>query len=141
MKRASLMLALAMLGLLAAAPAVQAAPSTAFTGEWAAIDIDENDVGDGSLMHLIVGPGARPQILFIDEKATGGVCGGQASEYFTSLVRGSVDGDVLSGTFIVAKCGHVTVLMRPFVRDFALSWTLVDHDTLMDGFGVIWTRA
>jgi hypothetical protein len=135
MKRVFLMLALAMLGLLAAAPAVQAAPSTAFTGEWTA-----TDSGDGSDMHLIVGPGPLPQILFIDEEATGGVCDGQASEYFTSVVRGSVDGNSLDGTFIFAKCGHVTVFMRPFVRDFALSWTLQNDGTLVDGFGDTWSR-
>lgn len=141
MKRASLMLALAMLGLLAAAPAVQAAPSNVFTGEWEAIDVaGDPPVGDGSLMHLIVGPGPLPQVLFIDEEATGGVCDGLASQYFTSLVRGSIDGDSLNGTFILAKCGHVSVFQRPFVRDFALGWTLQSDGTLKDGFGVVWTR-
>ena len=135
MKRVSLMLALAVLGLLAAAPVVQAGSSTAFTGEWTA-----TDHSDGSDMHLTVGPGSLPQILFIDEEATGGVCDGQGSEYFTSVVRGSVDGDSLNGTFVFAKCGHVTVFMRPFVRDFALSWTLQSDGTLLDGFGDTWTR-
>lgn len=135
MKRASLLLALAMLWLLAAVPAVHAAPSTAFTGNWIA-----TDGGDGSTEHLVVGPGDRPQILFIDEHATGGLCDGLASDYFTSLVRGSVDGDTLTGTFVVAKCGHVSVLLRPFVRDFVLDWTLQADGTLVDGFGDVWTR-
>lgn len=135
MKRASLLLALSMLWLFAAAPAVQAAPATAFTGNWIA-----TDGGDGSTEHLVVGPGDRPQILFIDEHATGGLCDGLASDYFTSLVRGSVDGDSLNGTFVLAKCGQVTVLQRPFVRDFALSWTLQSDGTLLDAFGDVWTR-
>lgn len=135
MKRVSRMLALAMLGLLTAAPAVQGAPSTAFSGNWIA-----TDSGDGSTEHLVVGPGHRPQIRFIDEQATSGVCDGLASDYFTSLVRGSVDGDSLNGTFVLAKCGHVTVFVRPQVRDFALSWALQGDGTLVDAFGDVWTR-
>ena len=140
MKRVSLMLALAILGLLAAAPAVQAGPSSGFTGEWTAIDKDASGVGDGSLIHLIVGPGANPQILFVDEKATGGICRDQASDYFTSLVKGRVADDLLSGTFVVVKCGTATALIRPAAREFALEWTLLGNDTLVDGFGVTWTR-
>ena len=135
MKRVSLMVALAMLGLLAAAPAVQAAPSTAFTGEWIA-----TDSGDGSTEHLVVGPGAHPQVLFIDQRATGGVCEEQASDYFTSLVRGSVDENELNGTFILAKCGSATVITRDVRGDFPLSWTLQTDGTLIDTFGDVWER-
>jgi nitrous oxide reductase accessory protein NosL len=134
MKRVSLMLALAMLALLAAAPAVQAAPSSVFSGEWKATD------GDGSKMHLTVGPGPNPQILYIDEHATGGICAGQDTDHFTGLVKGSVDGDTLSATFVVVKCGYVTVWLRPHARDYVVTWTLVDEDTLFDGV-VTWTRA
>jgi len=139
MRRLSLMLALALLGLLGAAPAVQAAPSSVFTGEWSA-----EDHVDLSTMHLIVGPGSRPQILWIDEVATS-ACAGQDVETFTSLLKGFVDGDTLNATFIVAKCGPVTIFTR--ANAFDESWVLDDqgdtdpaNDTLEDNFGDIWSR-
>jgi hypothetical protein len=136
MRRLSVVLALALLGLLGAAPAVQAAPSSVFTGEWIA-----TDRGDASTEHLVVGPGPRPQILFTDEEATGGVCDGIDSKYFTSLLTGSNDGDTLNATFVVAKCGHVTVIRRDAFGAFPVSWTLLADGTLLDSFGDTWSRA
>lgn len=135
MRRLLLVLALVALGLLAVAPAVQAAPSTAFTGEWIGQDPPEPD-GDGSTLHLQVYGGDRPRIVFIDEYASR-ACAGQDVTVFTSLLRGSVDGDMLSATFSVAKCGPRTLT---FLTGESYWWELDDqgdnnpsNDTLWDG--------
>lgn len=135
MKRLSLALALVALGLLAVAPAVQAAPSTAFTGDWIGQDPPEPD-GDGSTLHLHIYGGTRPQIVFIDEYASR-ACDGQDVTVFTSLLRGSVQGDTLSATFNVAKCGPRTLT---FLTGQSFEWVLDDqgdgdpsNDTLWDG--------
>ena len=141
MKRLSLILALAMLGVLAVAPVAQAAPSTVFTGEWTA-----TDRGDGSTEHLVIQGGTRVQIVYVDEVATS-VCADQASAAFTSLLTGVVDGDTLNAGFAVVKCGRTTIFTR--AAGFGVTWVFdpgddaadPSDDTLTDDFGDIWHRA
>lgn len=142
MRRISLILTVALLGLLVTAPAVQAAPSTAFTGEWIGQDPASPD-GDGSTVHLYVYGGSRPQIVFIDEFGTICVNNGASTTVFASLLSGFVDGNTLYGRFNVAKCGSLTLR---FLTGEIAWWELSDagdsdpsNDTLWDGF-VTWSR-
>ncbi len=140
MKRLSIVLALAMLGVLATAPAAQAAPSTVFTGQWIA-----TDHGDGSTEHLYVQGGDRPQIVYTDEIATS-ACAEQASATFTSILVGHVDGDTLNAGFVVAKCGNKTIFSR--ADGFGVTWEFdagadaadPSDDTLVDNFGDTYFR-
>lgn len=143
MKRRSLLLVLGLVGLLGAAPAVQAGSSaTAFTGEWIGQD-PAPPYGDGSTVHLFVSDGARPRIVFIDEFGTICVDAGSPVTVFTGLLRGFVDGDTLYARFSVAKCGPVTLT---FLTGELAAWVLDDQgtadpadDTLFDG-SVVWYR-
>ena len=134
MKRLSLLLSLAVLGLLVAVPAVQAAPSSVFTGEWTATDTN----GDNSTLHLFVGPGPHPMIWYSDEVASQ-ACADFDNQYFTSKLTGTYDGSTLSGQFVVIKCGPVTTGRRDH-GDFRLTWWPIDGGMLEDNFGEIWHR-
>lgn len=134
MRRLSLVLALALLGLLGVASAVQAAAPSSFAGEWTSIDS-----GDGSTQHLYVSDGISPRIVYTDEVATT-ACPPPGDPSFNSLLLGSIDGDTLYGSFIVAKCGSKIKFTRPQVLDFILVWTLQADGSLVDDFGDVWTR-
>ena len=131
------MLALALLGLLVAAPSVQAAPpATPFTGAWIGQDPAPPD-GDGSTLHLLIGLGTKPAIAFIDEFGTICVNVGSPVTLFTSALTGTVSGNTLDATFRVAKCGPVPLL---FLFGSPISWEYDDQgtanpadDTLFDG--------
>ena len=134
MRRLSPVLALALLGLLGAAPAVEAAKPSAFAGEWTAID-----QGDGSTEHLYVSDGTSPRIVYTDEVATS-ACPPEGSLFFNARLLGSIDGDTLYGSFVVVKCGNKTNVTRPQVSGFLLTWTRQADGSLVDLFGDIWTR-
>jgi hypothetical protein len=137
MKRLYLLLALALLGLLVAAPAVQAAPpATPFTGAWTGLDPAPPD-GDGSTLHVLIGLGTHPAIAFIDEFGTICVFADSPVTLFTSVLTGRVNGTTLDATFRVAKCGPVALLD---LFGSPISWEYDDQgtpnpadDTLFDG--------
>lgn len=90
-----------------------------------------------------VSGGTHPRVLFTDELGT--VCEnvGSPVTFFASLLRGTVDGDVLFAVFNVAKCGPVTIR---FLTGESAIWILDDQgnadpadDTLFDG-SVLWHR-
>jgi hypothetical protein len=143
MKRVLTAVSIALLAFAFAVPAAMAARSTsAFTGEWIGRDPAPPD-GDGSTVHLYVSGGDRPNIVFTDEYATVCVNSGARTPFFTSLLSGYVDGNVLWGRFNVAKCGPLTLT---FLRGAISGWALDDQgnsdpsdDTLWDG-SVLWTR-
>lgn len=134
MRRLSLVLALALLGLLGAAPAVRAAAPSAFAGEWTSID-----QGDGSTQHLYVSDGTSPRIVYTDEVAST-ACPPEGSLFFDARLLGSIDGDTLYGSFVVVKCGNKINVTRPQANGFLLTWTRQDDGSLVDLFGDIWTR-
>ena len=118
MKRASLFTVLALLGLLAAAPAVHAAPPTSqFSGHWAG-----TDPGDGSQLDVFIFGGSHPQLLYTDAVATS-ACEGASNQSFTSFLTGTVDGDELNSTMRWAKCGTSP---RSF-QGLTIGWTLDDQ--------------
>ncbi len=143
MKRLSLVLGAILLGLIVAAPVVQAAPAaTGFTGEWIGQDPAPPD-GDGSTVHLSISGGNHPRVEFTDEFATVCVNEGWPVTFFASMLRGLVDGDTLFTEFNVAKCGPMTL---KFLTGEPGIWTLDDQgtadpadDTLFDG-SVVWHR-
>ena len=138
MKRASRLTVFAILGLLAAAPAVQAAPpSSQFSGHWAGID-----PGDGSQLDVFIFGGNHPQLLYTDDVATS-ACEGASDQSFTSFLTGTVDGDELNSTMRWAKCGTSP---RSF-QGLTIGWTLDDqgdsdasNDILTNAFGEIYSR-
>lgn len=143
MKRISLLLTLALLGLLVTAPAVQAAPPTSpFAGTWYGHDPAPPD-GDGSLLQLDISGGTKAQIVFTDYFGTICVNFGSPVTVFTALLIGIVDGTTLDATWVHARCGPVSF---SFLRGGTATFEYSDNgtatpgdDTLFDGF-TTWTR-
>ncbi len=139
MNRASLITVVALLGLLVAAPAVQAAPPTSpFSGHWEA-----TDPLDGSNLDAFIFGGERAQILYTDDVATE-ACEGSSDQAFTSFLTGTIDGNDLNSTMRWANCGTVHL----FFNGFTITWTLDDqgdsdplNDVLTNSFGETYSRA
>ena len=137
MKRNSFVVTLALLATLVTASAVQAAPpSSAFSGTWIA-----TDGGTGMPEHLVVSGGNSARIDYQDEYAAACFTSGSTDYWFSSDLRGDVNGTTMSGTFKSAKCGHLQLSWMkglPMVWTFTAGATPAD-DTLFDG-AVTWTR-
>jgi hypothetical protein len=139
MKRASLDTVVAMLGLLVAVPAVQAAPpASAFSGHW-----EGTDPIDGSNLDAFISSGNHAQILYTDDEATD-ACEGSSDQSFTSFLTATIDGDDLTGTMRWANCGTVHL----FFTGFTITWTLDDqgdsdpsNDVLTNSFEETYSRA
>ncbi|HET9496997.1 MAG TPA: hypothetical protein VFP83_01540 [Candidatus Limnocylindria bacterium] len=129
MKRVTFLIVFALLGLLAAAPAVQAAPpTTGFTGHWEAID-----PADGSNLDVFIFGGKNVQMLYTDDEATF-ACEGLDDQSWSSFLTGKVDGDTLVSTMHWAKCG-----LMPSGSGFVITWTL-EGDVLTNDFNEVYTR-
>ena len=145
MKRYSVIITLALLAMLISAQTVQAAaPSTSFSGTWVGFDVSPANGGDGSTEHLVVKGGSNPSVSYQDE--FGQVCwdAGATDFWFTSVLKGSVSGSTMSGTFMRARCGHLS--LSAAFKGQTMSWTFNGHgtadpsdDTLWDGV-VTWSR-
>jgi hypothetical protein len=144
MKRTSFVITLAMLAMLVTASAVQAAPpSTEFSGTWIGYDTPRDLGGDGSTEHLVVNGGDNARIDYQDE--FGQACSdANADDFWLSTdLRGTVDGDVMTGFFKSAKCGHMALTDW---KGLPMVWTFDPgatddpaDDTLFDGV-VTWSR-
>jgi hypothetical protein len=144
MKRRAFVFTVATVAMLVMASAAQAgSPSTPFTGTWMGQDPMPVDGGDGSWNHLEVRGGTNARIDFQDEFGT--VCwdNGATDFWFTSSLSGTVVGNVMTGDFKTAKCGHLSL---SFMRGQDHVWTLDDKgtadpadDTMWDGY-VSWFR-
>lgn len=145
MKRIVMSVTLIVLAGLLLAPAALAtsgAASTPYAGAWSGNDPPEPD-GDGSAVHLLVGPGPRPAIYFVDEFGSICVNVGASATRFEANQSGYVDGDVLWAVFRSARCGSTSL---GFLRGEGAFYELDDQgtaspadDTLWDGF-VLWHR-
>ena len=138
MKRNSFVITVALLTLLATASAVQAAPpSSAFSGSWVG-----TDPVDDSTEYLVVKGGSSTRISYQDD--FGQVCWDARSTdfWFSSTLKGTVNGSTMSGVFIRAGCGHVSL---SWMKGQTMSWSFDPHgagaadDTLFDGV-VTWRR-
>ena len=144
MKRRAFVFTVATVAMLVMASAAQAgAPSTAFTGSWWGVDPPVTEGGDGSTNHLVVRGGTNARIDFQDEFGTVCYDNGATDFWFTSSLSGSVVGNVMTGDFKTAKCGHLSL---SFMRGQDHVWTLDDKgnadpadDTMWDGY-VTWFR-
>ncbi len=140
MKRVSLLTVVALLGLLVAAPVVQAAPPTsAFIGHWEA-----DDPLDGSNLdaYFFGGSSAQMQILYTDDGAPF-TCGDPSNQFLTSFLTGRIDGSDLSSTMRWARCGTVNL----HFGGLEITWTLDDlgdadpsNDVVTNSFGEIFSR-
>lgn len=136
-------LTLGLLMVMAAIPAVSAAPPpTPFNGTWIGNDPAPPN-GDGSTVHLIIEGGTQVRVTFTDE--LGSVCVNQGASvtFFTSFLTGSVSGDTLEATFRKAKCGSL-VLQFLLGEPFTLWYDDMGNsdpgdDVLWDG-SVLWSR-
>ena len=139
MKRASLGTVVALIGLLVAAPTVQAAPPTSpFSGHW-----EGPDPIDASNLDAFISGGSHAQILYTDDEATE-ACEGSSDQSFTSFLTATVDGNDLNSTMRWANCGTVHL----FFNGFTITWTLDDqgdsdpsNDVLTNSFGETYLRA
>ena len=139
MKRAFLLIVVALLGLLVTAPAVHAQPPTSpFNGQWEAID----PLDVSNLDVSIRGAGGTVQMTYTDDGAPF-TCGDPSNEFFTGFLTASIDGDDLNSTFRWAHCGSVNL----HFEGFQLGWTLDDmgnsdpsDDVLMNDFEEVFTR-
>jgi len=134
---ATLSISVVLLLLLTASIAL-AAPSSAFSGHWEAID-----PGDGSNLDAYISGEANVRIVYTDDDATT-ACADASVAAFTALLTGTVDGDQLQGTFRVAKCGNQNL----HFTGFGLFWSLDNQgnsdpsdDVLTNEFGEEFTRA
>jgi hypothetical protein len=141
MKRVSLLVVVGLLGLLVAAPAVQAAPPTsAFTGHWEGVDpLDGSNLD----VYFFGGSSAQMQILYTDDGAPR-TCGDASSQFFTSLLTGRVDGSELNSIMRWARCGTVNL----HFGGAEITWTLDDqgdadpsNDVLTNSFDETYFRA
>ena len=136
MKRVSVLAVVALLGMLVAAPVVQAAPpASAFTGHWEAVD-----PFDGSNLDATFFGSNSVQILYTDDGAPV-TCGDQS---FTSFLNGKVDGSEVSSTMRWARCGTVNL----HFNGLEITWNLDDqgdadpsNDVLTNSFGETFSRA
>ena len=143
MKRRSFFVTLGLLAMLVTASAVQAAPpSSSFSGTWIGVDTLP-PAGDGSTEHLVVSGGDNARIDYQDE--FGQAClDANADDFWLSTdLRGTVDGDVMTGVFKSARCGHVALSSwkgQSMVWSFNAGATADPaDDTLFDGV-VTWSR-
>ncbi len=121
---------LALLGMLVAAPTVQAAPSP-FTGLWISTDLD------GSTQHLMVSGGTDVHVTYVDDFGTVCVNAGASSTVFRGSSTGTVSGNTLTATFVSARCGD-TWLSGTVGTTWV--WTYdPSTDTIFDGV-VTWHR-
>ena len=135
MKRLSVLLVLSVLGVLVAAPSVQAATPSPFVGAWTGND--PVNPGDGSTLYLSISGGTTVRLTFIDTFGT--ICGnhGSPTDMFSSSLTGTVSGDTLDATFVWARCGPVVF---DFLVDAPMTFTYDSvTDTLSDG-SVTWHR-
>jgi hypothetical protein len=108
MKRLPLLLVLALLTILVAAPSVQAAKPSVFVGSWTSNDPAPPD-GDGSTLYLTISAGTTVSVTFID--AYGTICtrselGYDApTNWFSSRLTGTVVGNDLFTEWVTARCG------------------------------------
>ena len=144
MKRRSLLVAFALLGLLVTAPATQAAaPASPFAGTWYSHDPAPPD-GDGSLLRFDISGGTKAQVVFTDYFGSICVNYGSPVTVFTALIVGTVDYDTntFAGTWAYARCGPVRF---PFIKgesmwlEYSANGDGPADDTLFDGF-LTWTR-
>jgi hypothetical protein len=136
MKRVSLLAIVALLGLLMAAPAVQAAPPAgAFAGNWEATDFDGSN-----LRAEIFGSG---QIVWTDDEATS-ACEGLDDQAWESFLTGKVNGNELISTARWTRCGSGPAGAP---AGFQVVWTLVnggddepENDILTNDFFEVYHR-
>lgn len=136
MRRLPLLLAMALVILLTAAPVAQAAPPNPFIGAWTGNDPVDPD-GDGSTVYMTISGGTTARIMFTDTFGTICVNDGSPTLVFSSTLVGTVSGNELEFVFTKARCG-------PVFFDFIVgsSGLLVYDpatDTIDDGL-VIWHR-
>lgn len=84
------------------------------------------------------------RIVFLDEFGTVCVNEGASETFFRSILTGKVDGNILSASFKIAKCGSTVV---GFLKGETVAYEYDDNgtadpgdDTLWDGT-VLWHRA
>jgi hypothetical protein len=131
MKRRSILLALATVLLLAAAPAVQAAPPNPFTGAWTSTDVD------GSTQYASISDGDLVKIVYTDLRGSVCVNNDAPTVVFSSIIVGTVTGDTFEGSFASARCG--SVYFDSLVGRAAILHYDPDTDTIFDG-SVTWYR-
>lgn len=136
MHRVALLVVTAMVALLTTAPAVLAAPPSAFTGHWEAID----PAGGSNLdAYILVGG----NIFLTDDRAET-ACAGLSNQAFTSFLTSTIfDGNEMDSTMRWARCGTV----NRFFGGFQIAWFLNDlndadpsNDILTNEFGEIYSR-
>jgi hypothetical protein len=131
MKLRSFVIALAVLGAMLTAPAVQAVPLTPFTGAWTSTDLD------GSTQYATISGGAVLQVTYTDLGGAVCVANGAPTHVFSSTITGTVTGNTFAGTFTSARCGSLRF-------DSLVGTAVTLHyetasDTLFDG-SVTWYR-
>ena len=114
MRRLGALASLAMLASMVGASAVQAAPTSPFTGSWTSID-----PVDGSTQYLVVQGGVSVQVWYVDEYGTTCELIGASTLVFTGVLTGRVSGNEMNAWFKSAGCGSTLVLSA---SDF-FAWT------------------
>jgi len=143
MRRNSFVTTLALLALLATASVVQAGrpASSPFTGTWLGQDTLP-PFGDGSMEHLVVSGGSNVRVDYQDEWGQACWDAGSTDLWLSTDLRATVSGNMMTGVFKSAKCGHVAL---PAFKGQVMVWTFDPHaagpadDTLSDGV-VTWRR-
>lgn len=122
---AALVIAFAIPGVTAAAPA-----ASAFSGTWISTDFD------GSAQLLIVSGGAHPSVVYQDFYASGCDTFGGPATHWVAAGSATIEGDILLADFRKSGCGT-------FLQGGYQDWLVYDPgtDTLTDSAGIEWSRA
>jgi hypothetical protein len=120
--------------LLLAAVAVSPAAAAAdpFTGSWSATDID----GSAMTMNISGGSSGSYQVVLIDHVGTICLNNDASSDLFQGGAVATSDGDVLTATWLRARCGNVAFDFES--GQFAMEY-LPESDQLF-GMDVYWDR-
>jgi hypothetical protein len=116
--------------------AVAVGPASAavspFVGSWSATDLD------GSAMTMTIGNGPQGtfRVVLIDHAGTICVNAEAASDLFQGSAGATVDGDVLTATWLTSRCGNVSFDFES--GQFAMEY-LPGSDTMF-GMDVLWHR-
>ena len=116
--------------------AVAVGPASAavspFVGSWSATDLD----GSAMTMTISNGPQGTFRVVLIDHVGTICVNAEAASDLFLGSASATVDGDVLTATWLTSRCGNVSFDFES--GQFAMEY-LPGSDTMF-GMDVLWHR-
>ena len=108
------------------------AASSPFVGSWSATDLD----GSAMTMTISNGPQGMYRVVLVDHEGTICLNADAASVLFQGSATATVDGDVLTATWLTSRCGNVSFDFEG--GQFAMEY--LPAGDAMFGMDVFWHR-